>query len=76
MPAGSALPSRVGVGYLLAEGFQLGDQGAQPPLVVKPGLVVGELVVGQDAGDGLAGDLAGPLVVGAVQPGRVGVAAA
>jgi len=28
-------------------------QGAQAPLVVEPGLVVGELV-GQDAGDGLA----------------------
>ena len=40
------------------------------------GLVVGELVVGQDAGGGLAVFLAGPLVVGAVQPGRVGVAAA
>ena len=52
MPAGSALPSGVGVGYLLAEGFQLGDQGARPPLVVEPGLVVGELVVGEDAGDG------------------------
>ena len=45
-------------------------------LVVEPGLVVGELVVGQDPGDGLAVLLAGPLVVGAMQPGRVGVAAA
>src|SRR3974377_1847188 len=49
---------------------------AQPPVVVEPGLVVGELVAGQDAGGGLAVFLAGPLVVGAVQPGRVGVAAA
>ena len=45
-------------------------------MVVEPGAVVGELVVGQDAGGGLAVFLAGPLVVGAVQPGRVGVAAA
>ena len=45
-------------------------------MVVEPGAVVGELVVGEDAGDGLAVYLAGPLVVGAVQPGRVGVAAA
>ena len=40
------------------------------------GCVVGELAVGEDAGGGLAVLLAGPLVVGAVQPGRVGVAAA
>jgi len=33
-------------------------------VVVEPGAVVGELVVGQDAGDGLAVFLAGPLVVG------------
>jgi hypothetical protein len=45
-------------------------------VVVEPGGVVGELVVGQDAGGGLAVFLAGPLVVRAVQPGRVGVAAA
>jgi hypothetical protein len=39
VPAGSALPSGVGVGYLLAEGFQLGGQGSQPPLVAEPGLL-------------------------------------
>jgi hypothetical protein len=34
------------------------------------------LVVGDEPGDGLAGDLAGPLPVGAVQDRGVGVAAA
>jgi hypothetical protein len=43
---------------------------------VEPGAVVGELVVGQDAGGGLAVFLAGPLVVWAVQLRGVGVAAA
>ena len=59
-----------------AEGLEFGEQVAEAALVVEPGLVVGELVVGEQPGDGLAGDFAGPLVVGAVQPGRVGVAAA
>ena len=45
-------------------------------MVVEPGGVVGDLVVGQDPGGGPAVFLAGPLVVGAVQAGRVGVAAA
>src|ERR1035438_9131105 len=63
----SALPAGVGFGDGQAEGLQLGDEGAQPPLVVEPVLVVGELVVGEEPGDGLAGDFAGPLVVGAVQ---------
>jgi hypothetical protein len=41
-------------------------------VVVEPGLVVGELVVGQDAGGGPAVFLAGPLVVGAVRLRQVG----
>ncbi len=73
---GLALPAGVCVGDGQAEGFELGDEGAEPPLVVEPLLVVGELVIGEQPGDGLAGDLAGPLVVGAVQHGRVGVAVA
>ena len=73
--AGPAVPAGVGSKARL-EGFQLGDQGAEPPVVVEPGLVVGELVVGRMRVTVFAGDLAGPLVVGAVQPGRVGVAAA
>jgi len=50
----------------LAEAAVVGD-----PLGVVRGLAVGEA-----AGDGLASDLGGPLVVGAVQVGWVGVAAA
>jgi hypothetical protein len=69
-----AVPAGVVVGDFLAEGFQLGDQFAEAALVVEPGLVVRELVVGQDPGDGLAVYLAGPLVVGAVQAGRGGSA--
>jgi hypothetical protein len=61
------VPAWVVVGDLLAEGFEFGDEVAEAALVVEPGLVVGELVVGQDPGDGFAGDFAGPLVVGAVQ---------
>jgi hypothetical protein len=45
-------------------------------VVVEPGAVVGELVVGQDAGGGLAVFLAGPLVVGAVRPSSVSPRAA
>src|SRR5258708_13994543 len=52
------------------------DEGLERGVVVEPLAVVVELVVGQDPGDGLAAGLAGPLVVGAVQDGRVGVAAA
>jgi hypothetical protein len=59
--------SGVGVGDGLAKGFEFGDEDAQAALVVEPGLVVGELVLGEDAGDGLVGDLTGPLMVGAVQ---------
>src|SRR5260370_20284602 len=54
----------------------MSDEGLEPAVVVDPLAVVVELVVGQDPGDGLAAGLAGPLVVGAVQDGRVGVAAA
>ena len=71
-----AVPAGVGLGDGQAEFFEFGDELAQAAVVVEPGLVVGELLAGQDAGGGLAVFLAGPLVVGAVQPGRVGVAAA
>ena len=70
------LPARVGVDDGQAEFFELCQEGSQAALVVEPVAVVGELVVGQEPGDGFAGYFAGPLVVGAVQPGRVGVAAA
>jgi hypothetical protein len=72
------LPVPAGVGFDdgEAEFFEFGDELAQAAVVAGPGAVVGELVVGQDAGGSLAVLLAGPLVVGAVQLGRVGVAAA
>jgi hypothetical protein len=44
--------------------------------VVKPGLVAGVLLGGEQAGAGFAVDLARPLDVGAVQLGWVGFAAA
>src|SRR5579863_2095357 len=72
----SAVPARVVLSDAEAEGFQLGDELAEPLVVVEPGGVVGELVVGQDPGGGLAVLLAGPLVVGAVQLRGVAVAAA
>jgi hypothetical protein len=71
-----AVPAGVGFGDGEAEFLELGDQFAQAAVVVEPGAVVGELVVGEDAGGGLAVFLAGPLVVGAVWLGWVGVAAA
>ena len=71
-----AVPAGIGLGDGEAEFLELGDELAEAAVVVEPGAVVGELVVGQDAGGGLAVFLAGPLVVGTVQPGRAGVAAA
>ena len=53
-----SVPSGVVVGDFLAEGFELGDEGPQAALVVEPGLVVGELVVGHQAGDGFPADFA------------------
>jgi len=43
-----------------AEFLEFGDQLAQAAVVAEPGAVAGELVVGQDAGGGLAVFLAGP----------------
>ena len=65
-------PSGAGVGDGQGQGFELGDEGAELAVVVEPLPVV----VGDEPGDGLAGDLAGPLPVGAVQDRGVGVAAA
>jgi hypothetical protein len=70
----SPVPAGVVLGDGEAEFFEFGDEFAQPAVVVEPGLVVGELVVGQDAGGGFPVFLAGPLVVGAVQAGRGGSA--
>jgi hypothetical protein len=69
---GPVFPSGAGVGDGQGQGFELGDEGAELAVVVEPLPVV----VGDEPGDGLAGDLAGPLPVGAVQDRGVGVAAA
>jgi hypothetical protein len=73
---GSAFPPGAGVGNGQGEGFELGDQGAEPAVVAEPLPVAVKLVVGDEPGDGLATGLAGSLPVGAVQDGRAGVAAA
>src|SRR5258708_20902852 len=73
---GPAPGAGVGVGEGRGEGLELGGEGGEPAVVVEPLPVVVELLVGDEAGDGLAAGLAGPLPVGAVQDGRVGVAAA
>src|SRR6266487_1520578 len=75
-PGGLAVPAGVGLGDGEAEFLELGDQLPEPAVVVEPGAVVGELVVGQDAGGGPAVFLAGPLVVVSGPLRRVGVAAA
>lgn len=51
---GLALSARVGFGRGEAEGFEFTDEFAEPTVVAEPGLVVGELLVGQDADGGLA----------------------
>ena len=68
---GAAFP-----GDLHGEVLESGEQGAELFRVAGQGLVFGELVRGEAAGDGLAADLAGPFRLGAVQAGRAGVAAA
>src|SRR5256884_9808938 len=66
---GPAVPAGVGFEGGGAEGFEPGEQFAQPPVVVDPGLVVVLLIGAQPPADGSGGDLAGPLPVGAVQAG-------
>jgi hypothetical protein len=45
-----AVPAGVVLGDGEAECLELGDELAQAAVVVEPGAVVGELVIGQDAG--------------------------
>src|SRR6266487_1565742 len=72
----AGVPPRASVGDGQGQGFELGDERAELAVVVEPLPVVVELVLGDQPGDGLAGHLAGPLPVGAVQDRRIGVAAA
>jgi hypothetical protein len=55
---------------------EFGNELADLAGVVEQGLPGLELLGGEAAGDGLAVDLAGPFGIGAVQDGRVCVAAA
>src|SRR5215469_3057577 len=72
-----AVPAGVVLGDGEAELFEVGDELADAAVVVEPGAIVGELLVGQDAGGGLAVFFpAGPLVVGAVSLRGVSVAVA
>ena len=59
-----------------ADLFESGEEFADAAVVVDPALGVVGLVVGEVAADGLVGDLAGPVPVGAVQAWRVVVAGA
>src|SRR6266704_5287439 len=58
------------------QGFQVGGQRAEPAGAGEPGRVGLVLGGGEQPGDGLAADGAGPLDVGAVQGRRVGRAGA
>ena len=46
--------------------MELTGEVSESPVVVEPGLVVGELVFGEEPGDGLVVHFAGPGDVGAV----------
>ena len=62
-------------GCLLADLFHLGDDTGEAAAVGDPLLVEASLGLGEAAGDGLAGVVAGPLPVGAMGLRRIGVAA-
>src|SRR5258708_21280506 len=73
---GPAPGAGVGVGDGQGQGLELGDQGAEPAVVVEPLPVVVELLVGDEAGGGLSAGLSGPLPAGGGPGGRGGGAAA
>ena len=58
------------------ESFEAGEEFADAAVVLDPGAVALGLVGGESSGDGFAGDFAGPLPVGAVRSGWVGLAGA
>jgi len=60
LPWLASVPSGVGFGDGEAEFFEFSDQLAHAAVIVEPGSVVGELVVGQDASGVLAVLLADP----------------
>lgn len=57
------------------EGFEIGDELAEPAGVVEPGLKTGPLLLGDLAGDRLAVDRAGPRQIRPVEHRRVALAA-
>lgn len=59
-----------------AECFEACEEFADAAVVLDPGVVALDLVGGEASGDGFAGDFAGPLPVGAVGAGWVGLARA
>src|SRR5215467_3264585 len=64
------------LGGLFANLLHLGDDAGEAATIGDPLLAEAGLRLGEPAGDGLAGVVAGPLPVGTVRLGRVGVAAA
>jgi hypothetical protein len=66
----------VGFETLDAECFEAGEEFAYAAVVVDPVLVLGGLFFAEVAADGFVGDFAGPLPVGAVGAGWVGLAGA
>jgi hypothetical protein len=64
------------LGGLAGDVLHLAEHAAKFALVGDPVGVAGGLAFGEPGGDGLAGDLAGELVAGAVRLGRLGLAAA
>lgn len=53
------------------ERLELAEESSEPPRLLEPSAVALELLVGEVATDGLGVDLAGPVVVGAVEHGWV-----
>jgi hypothetical protein len=74
---GVVLVAGVG-GFEVSDGdlLEAGDEFADAAVVFDPGAAALDLFGGEAAGDGLAGDFAGPLPVGAMGAGWVGLAGA
>ena len=66
----------VGLDVLDGDLLEAGDELADAAVVLDPWAVAVGLLGGEPSGDGFAGDFAGPLPVGAVGAGWVGLAGA
>jgi len=69
------IPSLGAFGDPQRERLELAEESSEPPRLLEPSAVALELLVGEVATDGLGVDLAGPVVVGAVEHGWVALAA-